>query len=287
VNPATSIGQTPTKVDEETNARNAMSPKTVASSPSGSGGPIPGRVVRNEDLVITTNGIGLKSAVVIPTQKVNESKEQGHPMEEEVQQPVKPKVPPKPADLQQQAMAMMTIGGGGGKQTMEEDKAIMTDQRLLDPLESILKDVQSMQEALGDIPSSAGGRRQQIPTAISIQHEERPELRTVHLFNGGEGNDGNGGGGQGVPYTLTVRDVSGQRRTGTEEANGKQPNSHTTCEHAGGRHSKSIELVSSSRKLDEFFQNFSGSSAPFTLPGFLLLPGSFHFADQSRLRQCA
>jgi hypothetical protein len=287
VNPATSIGQTPTKVDEEANARNAMSPKTLASSPSGSGGPIPGRVVRNEDLVITTNGIGLKSAVVIPTQKVNESKEPPTPLEED--QPVKPKVPPKPADLQQQAMAMMTIGGCGGKQTFEEDKAIMTDQRLLDPLESILKDVQSMQEALGDIPSSTGGRRQQIPTAISIQHEERPELRTVHLFNGGEGNDGEGGGGQGVPYTLTVRDVSGQRRTGAEDANGKQqPSSHTTCEHAGGRHSKSIELVSSSRKFDEeFFQNFPGSSAPFTLPGFLLLPGSFHFADKSRLRQCA
>uniref|UniRef100_A0A914H0I2 FERM domain-containing protein n=1 Tax=Globodera rostochiensis TaxID=31243 RepID=A0A914H0I2_GLORO len=168
-------------------------------------GPMPGCVIQRQDLVITAGGIALRGA------KSGESVVE------------KPKVLPKP-DL---GTLMGLIG---------QHKQSETNRNLVDPLESILKDVRSMNEALDGLesPTGSGGTprsqssqkvgavaataadeqqqavsgavssRRRPPDAISVESDEWPSVRTLHLFNNGNNR---------VPYTLTVRDLSGGQTT--------------------------------------------------------------------------
>jgi len=121
----------------------------------------------------------------------------------------------------------------------------------LDPLDSILKDVLSLNETLNYNsstvqPATSNTSRRRLPTAISIESEERPDLRTVHLFNGEEEGDDNDAGN--VPYTLTVREVESGGSCCQGEASQQQPDGTTKerlpkCEHKGRHVNKQIELV--------------------------------------------
>ncbi|KAL3073998.1 hypothetical protein niasHT_039552 [Heterodera trifolii] len=144
---------------------------------------------------------------------------------------VKPKVPPKP-----DKNALIGVGQQQQKKRKEE-----INQNLVGPLESILKDVRSMNEALDvlESPTGNGGmtgstssqkvgaagtetvaegadhqqnqQRSLITNLTSNSSDDCPSVRTVHLFNNGDNR---------VPYTLTVRDLSGgvpqQQRTTSE-----------------------------------------------------------------------
>ncbi|KAL3118789.1 hypothetical protein niasHT_002626 [Heterodera trifolii] len=134
---------------------------------------------------------------------------------------VKPKVPPKP-----DKNALIGVGQQQQKKRKEE-----INQNLVGPLESILKDVRSMNEALDvlESPTGNGGMARSTSSQKMIDKSQTiisngrinyrdwpldddcPSVRTVHLFNNGDNR---------VPYTLTVRDLSGgvsQQQTTTSE----------------------------------------------------------------------
>uniref|UniRef100_A0A1I8BGH8 FERM domain-containing protein n=1 Tax=Meloidogyne hapla TaxID=6305 RepID=A0A1I8BGH8_MELHA len=205
---------------ENTNDHGEKQPTSLNEKNNAScGGPLPGRVICKEDLVITTDGIDIKQPTTSIKSKV-----------------VRPAIAPKPTSL---------INSRDNEQK-ENESTTETFNKLLDPLDSILKDVLSLNETLnyntGDsLPTNTNKMR--LPKAISIESEERPDLRTVHLFNNNTGQEGDDDPGT-VPYTLTVREVQSgdcQRRTNqTDEGNAERL---PKCEHKGRHVNKQIELV--------------------------------------------
>ncbi|CAK5070393.1 unnamed protein product [Meloidogyne enterolobii] len=187
-------------------------------------GPLPGRVICKEDLVITIDGIDIKQQ---PTTLSAKSKMEG----------TRPVIGPKPTGLINKK---------------EPEATTENINKLLDPLDSILKDVLSLNETLNynsgiAQPATSNTNRRRLPTAISIESEERPDLRTVHLFNGEEEGDDNDAGN--VPYTLTVREVESVGSCCQAETSQQQPDGTITkerlpkCEHKGRHVNKQIELV--------------------------------------------
>jgi hypothetical protein len=190
--------------------------------------------------------------------------------------------------------------------------------------------VQALNQVLGELPGATASNAVQqprpFPTAIAIQSEERPDLRTVHLFNERRSGDGTVGqtdddGTGAVPYTLTVRNLNAAQRVGgggdpdehqtNASSTGEPSNNNNTnvlfsnnrkiqaiCEHASRHGKSSIELVGNwpSQPSTQLFLivlfkltfiSLSGEPSPTALHRFLLLAGSFHFPDQPRLWQRA
>lgn len=162
----------------------------------------------------------------------------------------------------------------------------MTNDALLDPLNSILKDVLSLNETLNYNSSKVVAQqcsiKRSLPTVISIESEDRPDLHTVHLFNK-EGDDDNNVGN--VPYTLTVREVDNKNGAYCKvETNHKDCDEWLPkCEHKGRHVNKQIELVIVYPIFQVYFY-YLGSSSTTAFARFIFLSGPFDFSNNSRFK---
>uniref|UniRef100_A0A914R562 FERM domain-containing protein n=1 Tax=Panagrolaimus davidi TaxID=227884 RepID=A0A914R562_9BILA len=147
------------------------------TSTYGASGPIKGKVIHKENLIITPEGISVR---------------------ESVKKMEKPKVPPKPKTT---VTATVITTSHERKptpptvfaKTLKSTNEISFDS-LLEPLESVLKDAQELSVfSKGKQPEEK--QRHEQPTLISVESVDRPEIKKLHLFNSQ------------IPYTLTMRNL--------------------------------------------------------------------------------
>ncbi|CAD5228392.1 unnamed protein product [Bursaphelenchus okinawaensis] len=122
---------------------------------------------------------------------------------------------------------------------------VSEEDRLLEPLESILNDANN----LAFLSEGREKKEQPFPTLISVESEDRPDLKKLHLLNGE------------IPYTLTMRNIqqapstthstfSDDNKEGSPDIKGKPTRRSTDSLRAR----KSIDLVHRNRlpSLDSF-----------------------------------
>uniref|UniRef100_A0A914YVZ8 FERM domain-containing protein n=1 Tax=Panagrolaimus superbus TaxID=310955 RepID=A0A914YVZ8_9BILA len=176
-------------------------------------GPIKGKVIHKENLIITPEGISVR---------------------ENVRKMEKPKVPPKPKTV---VNATVITTSHERKptpptvfpKTLKPTTEISFDS-LLEPLESVLKDAQELFVlSKGKQPESK--MHNEKPTLISVESVDRPEIKKLHFFNGEK-----------IPYTLTMRNLDSSASTTLStftqfEDTKKIPNIDVS------KHHKTIDLV--------------------------------------------
>ena len=176
----------------------------------GATGPIKGKVIHKENLVITPEGITVREAIL--------RKE-------------KPAVPPKPKQIISTCVSASVQEGlknqqGQGNQDFSKSQEVQLPkaqgppvpppkpkteivisksvekgfEKLLEPLDSILKDAEEL-TVLSQGKQFSGNHEEQksekleTPTVISVSSEDHPDVQKVHLLNGE------------IPYTLTMRNI--------------------------------------------------------------------------------
>lgn len=121
----------------------------IKSTTYGATGPLSGKIITKENLVLTESGITAK--------------------------PMKPSVPPKPKGL----MAKSLIPLEANKVTEEQEK-------LLAPLESILNDANDLSTFLSQGATSRTkqtSEKRECPAIISVECADQPEVRRLHFLD--------------------------------------------------------------------------------------------------------
>lgn len=143
-------------------------------------GPLPGKIITRENLVLTAQGITAK-----------------------------PAVPPKPKGLLTKEPQPSTSTDSTNQQTAANEAKQREEEEklLLGPLETILNEASDLSNFLSQGATSRTKRAEQVaekrecPAIISVECADQPELRKLHFLNGE------------IPYTLTMRNVHQQSET--------------------------------------------------------------------------
>ncbi|KAI6205497.1 Moesin/ezrin/radixin-like protein 1 [Aphelenchoides besseyi] len=119
----------------------------------GAKGPLPGKIITRENVVLTPTGLDVK--------------------------PTRPVIPPKPKIAPKPVLSTRTT-------ETTETRTSTAEQELLSPLESILNEAADLSAFL-----SSGANRQSstsnsnVPAMISVECDGEPETRKLHFLNGG------------------------------------------------------------------------------------------------------
>ncbi|KAI6191591.1 Moesin/ezrin/radixin-like protein 1 [Aphelenchoides bicaudatus] len=156
---------------------------SIKTATYGASGPLPGKIITRENLVLTDRGISAK-----------------------------PAVPPKPKglltkDIQPSSSTAPTTSNP----VVNEAKQKEEQEKLLAPLESILNDASDLSNFLSQGAQPRVKRepeKRELPAMISVECADQPDVRKLHFLNGE------------IPYTLTMRNVhqAGQSQTEAQRA---------------------------------------------------------------------
>uniref|UniRef100_A0A1I7SA36 Moesin/ezrin/radixin homolog 1 n=1 Tax=Bursaphelenchus xylophilus TaxID=6326 RepID=A0A1I7SA36_BURXY len=188
------------------------------SLPFNPSGPLPGKIITRQNVVLTPQGVDVKPEKPAVPPKPKDLLDKGKPAPEKISEkiyaifdrPGQCSVSTVKQDESQSSRLAETAGPSSGTFSVTErtstsysDKdtliLIKTEKnssksdaaKLLEPLESILNDANQLAFL------SEGKERKEVPfpTLISVESEDRPDLKKLHLLNGE------------IPYTLTMRNV--------------------------------------------------------------------------------
>uniref|UniRef100_A0A7E4UW05 Moesin/ezrin/radixin homolog 1 n=1 Tax=Panagrellus redivivus TaxID=6233 RepID=A0A7E4UW05_PANRE len=164
----------------------------------GATGPVPGKVIHRDNIVITPEGISVRQ---------------------------KPAVPPKPKnipDIGQSSIKPVPL------LTSAESASF---DKLLEPLDSILKDAQELSVLSTGKPKPFPAETE---VTISVESVDRPDVKKLHLLNGD------------IPYTLTMRNL----QSGATPGQGTSTFGGGMASGGGNDEKKNVDLSKHHKSLD-------------------------------------
>uniref|UniRef100_A0A914ZDJ0 Moesin/ezrin/radixin homolog 1 n=1 Tax=Parascaris univalens TaxID=6257 RepID=A0A914ZDJ0_PARUN len=167
----------------------------------GAVGPLPGKVISKENLVVTPEGLREKR--------------------------VKPAVPPKPKNL----TSPSSVG---------EQPSVSPSTAPSKPSHPV---VNLQHEEVEIMQKTAKAETLQRPALISVQSEDRPDIKKCHLFNSD------------IPYVLTMRNISSDRATTPESG-------FSTFKGPAGSRTLPETIASSSYETASLLRNRAMSRSP-------------------------